>query len=191
MVFVLSGCFVGVRTHTTLTNCQSASDSAVCRNLTNWIYLDVSHTGLKKLMMWAQAYVQLIVNIGSVLQKCVHHLSVAVLGGGGERRATILPYTRTQRSRRTVDRSFLIGKSSELLPFLRTKGSASRYQCSARAPLITLPLSCTLWRHRIQRGASPPHYDPAGRQKTGRWSLSGKDDKNKHCCLYFKSCTFC
>lgn len=85
---MLSGCFVGVRTHTNLTNCQSASDSAVCRNL---IYLLVSHTGLKKLMMWAQAYVQLIVNIGSVLQKRVHHLSMAVLGGGGERRATILP----------------------------------------------------------------------------------------------------
>lgn len=42
-------------------------------------------------MMWAQAYVQLIVNIGSILQKRVHHLSMAVLGGGGERRATILP----------------------------------------------------------------------------------------------------
>lgn len=44
-----------------------------------------------------QAYVQLIVNIGSVLQKSVHHLSVAVLGGGGERRATVLPQTHTQK----------------------------------------------------------------------------------------------
>lgn len=41
--------------------------------------------------MWAQAYVQLIVDIGSVLQKRVHHFRVAMLGGGSERRATILP----------------------------------------------------------------------------------------------------
>lgn len=56
--------------------------------------------------------------------------------------------------------------------------------------LCTVPLSWTQWRHQIQRGASQPHNDPAGRPKTGRWSLSGRDDKNRRCCVYFKSCTF-
>lgn len=43
------------------------------------------------------SYVQLVVNVGSVLQESVHHLRVAVLGGGGERCATVLPQTHTHK----------------------------------------------------------------------------------------------
>lgn len=42
------------------------------------------------------AHVQLVVNIGSVLQQGVHRLGVSILGGDGESRAAILQGSRQQ-----------------------------------------------------------------------------------------------
>lgn len=74
-------------------------------------------------------------NVGSVLQESVHHLRVAVLGGGGERRATVLPQTHTH-TKETKEGFITIvteGNSTEVLSFRRMTGSESHNQRSANS----------------------------------------------------------
>lgn len=77
------------------------SDSAVCRNLRDWIpsagtviATDSERTQVEKRpKTWEKngPHIQLVVNIGSILQQSVHHLGMTILRGDGESCATVLP----------------------------------------------------------------------------------------------------
>lgn len=83
------------------------------------------------------AHVQLVMDIGSILQQGVHHLGVSVLRGDGERCATVLPqkqekqasvYENSRQRCKKQPKQNILGNMS---PYLYAKHSESQSEMIA------------------------------------------------------------
>lgn len=114
------------------------------------------------------AHMQLVVNVGSVLQQGLHHLGVSVLRGRGEGAAPVLPQEKHNNVRTPP----------------RPRCQAESVSRDVGTPIV--PSSGTRWRLRTQRAASRRHRVPAGRRRTARRSPSGGGGKRSLLvCTYF------